>query len=157
LKKKGPPPKPVEELFWPKVRRGGPDECWLWTAHLNSRGYGQWTRTLMNVTKTYKAHRVAYELLRGPIPKGLSLDHLCRTPACVNPAHMEPVPVLTNILRGGNAAKTHCNNGHPLSGSNIVIIGRHRRRVCLVCRSARMARHKAMRSELRRAWRESLA
>ena len=46
------------------------------------------------------AHRVAWELIRGPIPEGLVLDHLCRTSACVNPDHLEPVPQAINMIRG---------------------------------------------------------
>src|SRR3990167_10447262 len=61
-----------------------------------------------------------YELHKGKIPNGLHIDHLCRTPACVNPDHMEPVTCAENRRRGllGNL-KTHCKNGHPWAGDNI--------------------------------------
>ena len=58
--------------------------CWLWTAGKNKKGYG-------NVTvggKGKKAHRVAYTLAFGPIPRGLEIDHTCHNPACVRPAHL---------------------------------------------------------------------
>ena len=59
-------------------------------------GYGQ----LRVNGRTMLAHRVTYEEFVGPIPPGLVIDHLCRTPACVNPEHLEAVPQRINILRG---------------------------------------------------------
>jgi hypothetical protein len=88
--------------------------CWLWTAYTRKDGYG-----VFGVTSgdTWLAHRWAYEQWVGPIPKGLTIDHLCRVRNCVNPDHMEPVPPGVNTLRGDtfqarNAAKTHCPKGH---------------------------------------------
>lgn len=49
------------------------------------------------------AHRFAYELLVGPVPDGLQLDHLCRNRACCNPEHLEPVEGVENRLRGVTA------------------------------------------------------
>ena len=99
--------------FWSKVRIT--PGCWLWTGALNRCGYGNF-RIL---GRTRSAHRVAYELERGPVPEGLDIDHLCRNRACVNPAHMEPVTTQVNVLRGESfaakhAARTHCRCGHEL-------------------------------------------
>jgi len=96
--------------------RGG---CWIWCGKTTSDGYG-----LVANRKTKLVHRVVYEWLRGLIPKGLTLDHLCRNTRCCNPDHLEPVTVRENIYRGlgagvVNAQKTHCDYGHPLSGSNL--------------------------------------
>lgn len=66
--------------------------CWLWQYSVSPQGYARWG-------KTY-AHRRVYEQLRGPIPAGLSLDHLCRVPRCVNPDHLEPVTHAENVRRG---------------------------------------------------------
>ena len=93
--------------------------CWLWIGCW-SRGYGQ----IGNNDKVVSAHRTAYELFRGQIPKDLTIDHLCRTRSCVNPSHMEIVSRGENVLRGNgiaakNARKTHCPKGHPLSGENL--------------------------------------
>ncbi len=57
-----------------------------------------------------KGHRKSYEFFIGPIPVGLDLDHLCRTRACYNPAHLEPVTRSENIRRGlpTNKPLTHC-------------------------------------------------
>jgi hypothetical protein len=87
----------LEDRFWPKVdQSGGPDSCWPW---LNRRkdGYGMFSRD--RVTQV-RAHRVAYELVVGPIPAGLTLDHLCVVRHCVNPAHLEPVTAIENVVRG---------------------------------------------------------
>lgn len=72
--------------------------CWLWTRSKDSGGYGMF----WNGKRLGLAHRVAYELLSGEIPKGLQIDHLCRNRACCNPEHMEPVPQSVNTLRGNN-------------------------------------------------------
>lgn len=111
--------RPAEERFWEKVDKDGPlfadlGPCWLWTGG-TSYGYG----LFWNVP----AHRWAYENLVGPIPPGLHIDHLCRNPPCVNPAHLEPVTVRENTLRGvgtsaQNARKTYCIHGHPFSDEN---------------------------------------
>lgn len=75
--------------------------CWLWTGAVCSSGYG----TIDIGQTTRLAHRVSYELHRGPIPDGLTTDHLCRVRACVNPAHMEAVTVRENTVRGIEARR----------------------------------------------------
>lgn len=117
--------------------------CWIWTGTV-VRGYGQ----ISIDGKGVRTHRFAYEALVGPIPEGLQLDHLCRTPLCGNPDHLEPVTAQVNTLRGNsiqaeNAAKTHCKWGHPLSGENLLILPGHR--YCRTCRrrvQAEFARNK---------------
>ncbi len=96
-----------------------------------------------------QAHRFAYELLVGPIPDGLEIDHLCRVTACVNPAHLEPVTGQVNTLRGDtpaakNAAKTHCPQGHVYSVKNTGV-GNGRRR----CRTCGRERTRAARARKR--------
>lgn len=76
-----------EQRFWAKVLKT--DSCWLWQGRKNDNGYG-----LMLVDgKNVRAHRFAYELLVGPIPEGLDLDHVrargCTNRHCVNPAHLD--------------------------------------------------------------------
>jgi hypothetical protein len=75
----------------------GPD-CWLWRGPFYRNGYGIFR--LNEPRRTALAHRVAYELERGTIPRGLVVDHLCRVKACVNPHHLEVVPQRTNVQRG---------------------------------------------------------
>lgn len=93
--------------------------CWIWTAHKDRNGYGQFgvSRRLVY------AHRWAYERFRSPIPDGMQLDHLCRTPSCVNPWHLEAVTPRINVLRGEGrpaklAAATACINGHAFTPEN---------------------------------------
>jgi hypothetical protein len=73
-----------EELFWAKVARRGPDECWLWQAWTYFYGYG----TFDWKGKKTGANRIAWELLRGPIPEGMEVCHACDVTACCNPNHL---------------------------------------------------------------------
>ncbi len=132
---------PPGTLFWDKVNKNGPipdyepslGACWLWLGAKVHNGYGQLKRS----GKMVRAHRYAYELLIGPIPDGLQLDHLCRIPNCVNPDHLETVTSRENTMRGVsfaalNARKTHCPQGHPYSGANLHIRPRGTRK-CRMC------------------------
>lgn len=76
----------LEERFWDKVDKTG--DCWLWTAHCFHDGYGQFATKTNGKTRTWRAHRIAYELTIGKIPEGLLVDHMCHTRKCVNPAHL---------------------------------------------------------------------
>lgn len=78
---------PIAERFWPKVKRAGPGECWLWTASTDKHGYGQMSSSRGRAP--WKSHRVSYELHKGRIPSGLVVRHRCDNPLCVNPAHLE--------------------------------------------------------------------
>ena len=119
------------ERFWSKVDRSG--ECWVWTAKRRRDGYGHFRAGV----RTVYAHRWAYEALVGQIPDGLTLDHICRNRACVNPKHLEPVTHRENILRGISppavqARRTHCPKGHPYSGENLRIRSNGYRQ-CRIC------------------------
>lgn len=87
----------VLSFFEVPVREAG-DGCLLWEGDLNSQGYAR--VYLVGLRKRVLVHRFIYEACVGPIPKGLVIDHLCRRPACINPAHMEPVTQRENTLRG---------------------------------------------------------
>ena len=121
---------PVEERFWSKVEKT--DTCWLWTASLQSTGYGQ-----ISVDRRPRlAHRVAYEMLVGPIPAGLELDHLCRNRACVNPDHLEPVTHKVNMLRSPHVGVTHCKKGHEFTSAS-TYTRPNGLRLCRICQGKR--------------------
>jgi hypothetical protein len=103
------------------------DGCWTWKGSLDKHGYGVFFEKNANTgskMKGYAAHRLVYEMLVGPIPKGLVIDHLCRNPSCVNPSHLEPVTQGENVRRGNITETsrirreerlvtvTHCRRGH---------------------------------------------
>jgi hypothetical protein len=114
--------------------------CWLWLATVGENGYGQITCIRDGRYINKKAHRIVYESNRGAIPDGMDLDHLCRTRSCVNPDHLEPVTRSQNVKRGlvpaltreRAARRTHCPQGHPLSGENLKMDTRGTRQ-CRVC------------------------
>lgn len=109
------------------------DGCIDWRGTMNNHGYGRVGR--------HNAHRFVYESVHGKLPSSLHVDHLCRNRQCVNLNHMEPVTRVENIMRGEspaakNARKTHCSNGHPFSGDNLmVVMGRYR--ACRQCAYAK--------------------
>jgi hypothetical protein len=123
----------AEHRFWAKVDLDAPRGCWEWTALIHTAGYGNFRPH--NQGPLLYAHRYAYELARGPIPAGLTIDHLCRNRACVNPAHLEPVTNRENIQRAA-ALKTHCPQGHPYDETNTYRHKGHGRE-CRTCVNAR--------------------
>lgn len=131
-------PKSIPERFWEKVNRDTPSGCWEWLSVKAYFGYGKFH--FDRKRKFVGAHRVAYELSKGPIPDGLVLDHLCRNPGCVNPDHLQVVSQRENCLRGisptaDNAKKTHCKRGHEFTPENTFAV-QGRWRGCRQCRSA---------------------
>ena len=120
----------IDQLrFWSKVDFLTHDSCWLWRGVGNDDGYANFT----SKGKSLKAHRYAYEITIGPIPAGLTIDHLCRTRNCVNPMHLEPVTIAENVRRA-YSVKTRCKNGHLLSGDNLdKSVLRKGRRRCIEC------------------------
>lgn len=107
------------------------DGCWNWTGSHTTLGYG----TLMLEKRPRPAHRIVYELFNGLIADGLELDHLCRNPKCVRPAHLEPVSHRKNLLRGKTATATHCKNGHEWNEESIYwrTDGPYPSRQCRLC------------------------
>lgn len=125
-----------------KIDVDGPGGCWLWTGAIGAGGYG----LLTFEGKPLRAHREVYELLVGPIPAGLELDHVwawgCRHKHCVSPAHLEPVTHRENTRRHF-AIPTHCQNGHEWTKENTYIYPSHGRRECRACMHQRYLARKA--------------
>lgn len=122
--------KTVAQRLEAMTRKG--EGCWEFTGYIDRYGYGVMK---VNGRKT-KAHRVAYELAIGPIPDGLTIDHLCRNRSCVNTDHLEVVTSCVNTLRGESvsaraARQTHCVNGHPFDLFNTYTA--HGWRKCRTC------------------------
>ena len=145
-------PKTAEARFWSKVDKNGPvpgarpelGPCWLWTAGRRHKGYGEfWVSGAL-----VPAHRFAYELLVGPIPEGLELDHLCRVHPCVNAGHLEPVTHQENMQRGNSGRlereRTHCPQGHPYDAENTRWYAKDWRR-CRACDCTQKRTYRAKR------------
>lgn len=161
--------------FWRRVDKAGPDglhsqtgkslgPCWVWTGPLNPEKYGSWSAPVDASGRrrcTTLVYLAAYESIIGPVPDGLVLDHLCRVRRCCNPAHLEPVTPAVNSQRGETghargrqmAALTHCRNGHPFVGANLVIRTSRGRtqRVCRRCDVIKAQRYQAKKTKARAA------
>lgn len=122
-----------------------PDSCWEWALARDKDGYGRWNAG----GRGHRAHRVTWELVHGPIPEGLQIDHQCRNRACVNPTHLRVVTPKVNATENNigptaaNVAKTHCPAGHPYEGENLRVIGGSR--YCNTCSRLRVREYQARR------------
>ena len=123
---------PVER-FWAKVQKT--EACWLWQATIDRYGYG---RFAVSRKQLVGAHRFSFEQVRGPIPEGLVLDHLCRVRHCVNPSHLEPVTQKENSLRGDApnivlGRMGMCKYGHAMTPANTIYRTRGHGKRCREC------------------------
>lgn len=139
------------ERYGRHLRIHGKGGCWEWTGPRTINGYA---RMSLSKTRHCVAHRVIYELFRGPIPDGLDLDHLCRVRHCVNPAHLEPVTRRENVMRGESPKiKAHlagrCVRGHEMTAQNTYISpkGVRQCRECNRIREARRSRNRVQDSD----------
>lgn len=123
--------------------------CWTWTA-CSYEGYG---RLKVKPFNSGKAHRVIYQLLRGPVSDDLVCDHLCKNTYCVNPSHIEIVTQTENLKRSNcastiNASRTHCVAGHEFTIANTYIW--RTKRFCLACNTRRNAAYHSRKRIARR-------
>lgn len=139
--------------------------CWLWPAYVNRDGYGVVMYTAHREDGTARrpqlmVHRLAYMRFVADLDDDQQVDHICHDPAvclarkkdcphrrCYNPAHLEPVAGVVNLMRSGNfaavnAAKTHCDNDHLFDERNTAITPDGDRR-CRTCMRMHAARYRA--------------
>lgn len=136
---------PPEERFWALVDKSG--DCWLWTGGLLPYGYGTFG---LRAGKSVRVHRYAWELVHGPIPAGMTIDHECHNQSdcnlgrdcphrrCVRPSHLKPKTHRDNNLASPNSRSrwTHCPRGHEFTPEN-TIIRSGTRRSCRSCHNER--------------------
>lgn len=118
-------------------------DCWPWTACVTN-GYGQ----VRFEGRRWRAHRLVYTLLVGPIPDGMELDHECRQPLCVRPSHLEPVTTAENAKRRG-AAVTECRKGRTYTPEN-TFVDKRGYKDCVTCRAERSRAYEAVRPSRKR-------
>lgn len=94
----------LEERFWAKVRRT--ESCWEWVGAKRQRGYG----SVQFHGKVRTAHRVAWELTRGPLDDSQYLDHICHNTSCVRPDHLRPGSQSQN-MENRNGANSSSKTG----------------------------------------------
>lgn len=132
----------LERRFFDHIAGETERGCWQWDVIHPESGYGQFAGG--------NAHRWSYEFFLCEIPGGLQLDHLCRNRGCANPWHLDPVPLVVNVMRGYgpmaiNARKTHCIHGHAFSPENTYRPPkRPDTRQCIACRRAAQSRRKSI-------------
>lgn len=146
---------PLEKDFWDNTEPIPFSGCFIWMRSLGSYGYGQ----IVVRGKLYRTHRYAWELVNGPIPKGLWVLHACDTPSCVNPRHLFLGTRADNMrdcakkgrIKGitpeANRKKTHCPKGHPYDEENTY--WRKTSRHCRACLKANTDRWNAKVKEAR--------
>ncbi len=147
----------AKEFIAARIRvedRGHDTPCWVWQQALTYNGYGRAGIPGFSARRT-RVHRATYELYVGPIPEGLTLDHLCRVKSCCNPDHLEPVTALENFRRSlahrPSAKESECVRGHDASHrnahGNCKICARETQRAYHARRTAYMRERRAKISE----------
>lgn len=126
----------LPDRFWAKT---APSNCVVWTGAMNSRGYGMFRHD----GESTLVHRLAWEESNGPIPDGLTIDHLCRNRLCLNLDHLEVVSKTENTRRHFQAV-TKCLRGHDLTFRTR---GAHVERRCATCENEAQNRRRRERMQ----------
>lgn len=121
--------------------------CIVWVGPRTRGGYGS---AHFGGVKT-TAHRLAYIAKHGSVPEGLEIDHLCRTPACINADHLEAVTHAENVRRSAKAGATHCINGHKFTEASTYVKA-NGTRSCRICNAERQRALRAQNPERYRSY-----
>jgi hypothetical protein len=113
--------------------------CWQWTGYINKDGYAHMAYL---GRQGVPAHRVAWVLANGPIPDGMTVDHVCFNPGCVNAKHLQLLTRSANSRRK-KMIKTCCVHGHEFTDENTYLDKSNRGRRCRACGRERSAAYKA--------------
>lgn len=130
-----------------KIEHEPNSDCWLWTGAISGGNYKYAISVIGR--RNFQTRNLIWQQFIGPIESGLILDHLCRTPACVNPAHQEPVTYRENMERAlhanGFSIQTHCRAGHEyaITGMRMVYAKVGPQRRCLACDARRSREYRA--------------
>ena len=135
----------AERLTRRSERRGG---CYEWVGSRNQKGYG---RIKIN-GRMQSVHRVVWELVNGPIPAGLEIDHRCGNRACIESVHLRLVTHLENVRAKHALPITHCKHGHEFTPENTRLNANGRRRCRACARQVELARYR--RRKVTPAWRD---
>ena len=122
----------LADRFWSKTAPA--TDCIVWRGAQNTKGYGCYAINGVS----HLAHRLAWEAVHGPLPAGLTIDHLCRVRACVNVEHMELVSVAENIRRQPRRLQVggQCRNGHQISSDADLYVRGAGASECRACRAS---------------------
>ena len=107
--------------------------CWIWMGYISEGGYGRFCPKFKMIP--LYAHRVSYEMRHGPIPDGMTIDHLCRVRCCVNPDHLEVVTLQENLARSVREEKVYCKHGHEFSPENTALRNKKTGGIVRICRA----------------------
>lgn len=138
--KRGMKPRPASERFHGKYAIDPETGCWNWTGYVAEHGYGTIGETVApGRSRSLYAHRISYEIHKGPIPEGLVVDHMCNNRRCVNPDHLQAITHRENVLRSPHPLFARrrvglCIRGHDMTDpTNVYIRPDNGRKMCKAC------------------------
>ncbi|HEY1878303.1 MAG TPA: HNH endonuclease [Caulobacteraceae bacterium] len=118
-KRKGTPEQYLMDNFIPEPNSG----CWLWLRSILNGGYGQ----IKIEGKLWQAHRFAWKVFRGEIPRGALVLHHCDVPSCVNPDHLflgTNIENMNDMRQKGRASQGERHARAKLTKANVLAIRR---------------------------------